>query len=45
MKNSATRLVNLSKNEVGGIKKHMLYQIKANLVSKLGINEWKTLKM
>ena len=36
-----TRLINPSKNEIGGISKHILDQINSKLVSKLSVNEWK----
>ena len=36
-----TRLINPSKNQIGRISKHILEPINTELVSKLGVNEWK----
>ena len=37
----STRLINPSKNGIGGISKHILDQINSKLLSKLSVNEWK----
>ena len=42
MNHPTTRLKSPSKNEIGGISKHILVQIKTNLISKLSVNEWKS---
>ena len=37
----STRLINPSKNGIGGISKHILDRINSKLLSKLSVNEWK----
>ena len=41
MNHPTTRLIDPSKNETGIIRKHILDQIKKELVSKLNVNKWK----
>ena len=41
MNHPTTRLIDSSKNETGIIRKHILDQIKKELVSKLNVNKWK----
>ena len=39
MNHPSSKLINLSKNEIGRISKHILDQINTELVSKLSVNK------
>ena len=43
--NPTCRLINPAKSEIGKISKQILDRIKTNIVTKLRLNQWKTLKL